>query len=151
MVDEIKFFKIKEPYGFMSNFSPHSFEVDGKKWKTSEHYYQAQKFHEPELQEQVRVSPGPRAAGRIGRDENNPLRSDWDEYRITAMHKALLAKFIQNPDIAKELIDTGHTILFEHSDAEKYWADGLDGSGKNMLGKLLMIVREELKELQSNE
>jgi len=148
MTDTIKFFKIKDPYGFMSNFSPHSFEVNGKHWKTSEHFYQAQKFHDPELQEQIRVSPGPRAAGKIGRDENNPLRPDWEEYRNTAMHMALLAKFMQNPDIAKELIDTGDATLVEHSDAEKYWADGGDGSGENMLGQILMIVRSELKQLR---
>jgi ribA/ribD-fused uncharacterized protein len=43
-MDEIKFYRVREPYGFMSNFSPHSIRLKGEVWKTSEHYYQAQKF-----------------------------------------------------------------------------------------------------------
>ena len=43
------------------------------------------------------------------------------------------------------LLDTGDKTLAEHSKNDFYWADGGDGTGKNMLGKLLMKVREEIK------
>ena len=40
---------------------------------------------------------------------------------------------------------TGDAKLIEHTRNDKYWADAGDGSGKNMLGILLMKVREELE------
>lgn len=40
----IYFYKVNEPYGCFSNFSPHSIHMYGQYWPTVEHYYQAQKF-----------------------------------------------------------------------------------------------------------
>jgi hypothetical protein len=34
--------------------------------------------------------------------------------------------------------------LVEHTENDSYWADGGDSSGKNMLGKILMEVRDVL-------
>jgi predicted NAD-dependent protein-ADP-ribosyltransferase YbiA (DUF1768 family) len=45
----------------------------------------------------------------------------------------------------EELLNTGDLKLIEHTQNDRYWADGLDGSGKNMLGILLMRLREELR------
>ena len=33
----------------------------------------------------------------------------------------------------------------EHTENDSYWGDGGDGSGKNMLGQILMDVRELLR------
>ena len=62
------------------------------------------------------------------------------------MLKCLFAKFTQHEDLKKILLDTGDKTLIEHTKNDVYWADGGDGSGKNMLGKLLMKVRDELKD-----
>ena len=35
--------------------------------------------------------------------------------------------------------------IIEHTSKDSYWGDGGDGSGRNMLGKTLMLVREELR------
>ena len=80
-----------------------------------------------------------------GRNRQNPLRQDWEEIKNKVMLQALRMKFSQNPEIAKELLATGDTILIEHTRNDDYWADGGDGSGKNKLGLLLMQIREELK------
>ena len=40
----IYFWKINDKYGCFSNFAYYDFELDGKRWMTSEHYFQAQKF-----------------------------------------------------------------------------------------------------------
>mgnify|MGYP003691392609 CR=1 FL=1 len=61
------------------------------------------------------------------------------------MLQGLTLKFTQNQDLRQKLLDTGNRDLIEHTEKDKYWGDGKDGSGKNMLGKLLMKVREELK------
>lgn len=61
------------------------------------------------------------------------------------MRKALYEKFTQHPDAAQALADTGNAELVEHTENDSYWADGGDGSGKNMLGILLMELRTELR------
>ena len=65
------------------------------------------------------------------------------------MYKALIAKFTQHEDLKEQLIATGNSFLVEHTKRDKYWGDGGDGGndtkGRNMLGKLLVRVRTELK------
>jgi ribA/ribD-fused uncharacterized protein len=73
------------------------------------------------------------------------MRSDWDEVKYEAMKVVLTAKFLQHHDLRKQLMDTGTEELIEDSPVDYYWGCGADGSGKNMLGKLLMELREELK------
>ena len=142
---EIKFYKVNDEYGFMSNFAPYPFSDGRRIWPTSEHYFQAQKFLVPHIQEKIRQIVSPMDAALEGRNRQNPLRPDWEEVKDEVMLQALRMKFSQNPEIAKELLATGDAILIEHTRNDDYWADGGDGSGKNKLGLLLMQVREELK------
>jgi len=51
---EILFYSVGDEYGELSNFAPYPIRVDGKRWPTSEHYFQAQKFRDPKLREEVR-------------------------------------------------------------------------------------------------
>lgn len=146
---EIKFYKVNDDYGFMSNFAPYPFSDGSKNWPTSEHYFQAQKFLVPLIQEKIRQIVSPMDAALEGRNRQNPLRTDWEEVKDKVMLQALRMKFSQNPEIAKGLVATGDAILIEHTRNDNYWADGGDGSGKNKLGLLLMQVREELKNSNS--
>ena len=61
------------------------------------------------------------------------------------MREAVLAKFSQHADIREVLLGTGDALLVEHTSSDHYWGDGGDGSGRNMLGQILMSVREELR------
>ena len=36
---EIKFYKVNDAYGYMSNFAPYPFSDGNKIWPTSEHYF----------------------------------------------------------------------------------------------------------------
>ena len=67
------------------------------------------------------------------------------------MHKALVAKFTQHEDLKEQLLATGNSFLVEHTKRDKYWGDGGDGGndtiGRNMLGKLLVRVRNELRKV----
>lgn len=62
----IRFYKVNEAYGCFSNFSKHGFELDGKYWITSEHYFQAQKFVGSDFEEEVRLAKTPMEAARMG-------------------------------------------------------------------------------------
>ena len=79
-----------------------------------------------------------------GRNRQNPLRKDWEDVKDDIMRYAVREKFRQNPEILEKLIATSGAELFEHTKNDHYWADGGDGSGKNMLGKILMETRATL-------
>ena len=70
--------------------------------------------------------------------------------RVKVMKKAVLEKFSQNKQVGQLLIDTQNCLLIEHTKNDKYWADAGDGSGLNMLGKILMQTRETLKAKNDN-
>lgn len=134
-----------EPYGCFSNFSQHGFELDGKYWRTSEHYFQAQKFAGTPHEERVRNARTPKQAAEIGRDRKLPLRRDWERMKDDVMRKAVLAKFNTHADLREILLNTGNEEIVENAPHDYYWGCGKDGSGKNMLGKILMEVRSQLR------
>jgi N-glycosidase YbiA len=142
---EILFYRLNEPHGEFSNFSPHGFELKGKSWPTSEHYFQSQKFQGTEHEEEIRLAKSPMIAARMGRSRQRPLRADWESVKDDVMREALRAKFTQNPALKSLLLDTGDGRLVEHTANDRYWADNGDGSGRNRLGELLMELREELR------
>jgi ribA/ribD-fused uncharacterized protein len=84
-------------------------------------------------------------AARMGRDRTKPLRKDWEAVKDDIMREAVRAKFRQRADLAKILLGTGDAFIVEHTENDSYWGDGGDGSGKNMLGTILMEVRQELR------
>lgn len=89
-------------------------------------------------------------AARIGRDTKNPLRKDWESVKITIMLEVLYAKFTQHPELKSLLLSTEEKEIVEHTTKDSFWGDGGDGSGKNMLGKCLMKIREILKQKEIN-
>ena len=135
----------EKPYGCFSNFSPHGFDLDGAWWPTSEHYFQAQKFAGTPHVETVRLAPTPMAAANVGRDRSLPLRADWDQVKDDVMRRAVLQKFAAHPDIRAILLGTGDETLVEKTTSDYYWGIGTQGGGKNMLGQILMEVRETLR------
>jgi len=147
MPKTINFYGRKMQCFEFSNFYRAPIVVDGVKWKTTEHYYQAMKFKGEDLHvEAVRLAPSPKDAANIGRDRNRPMRKTWEEEKDDVMFEALVCKFTQHENLKQVLLDTGDAILVEHTENDPYWGDGGDGSGKNMLGVLLMAVRLGLVE-----
>ena len=147
MSEKILFYRANEvPYGPFGNFdTQHPITLNGKLWRSVEHYFQAQKFVGTEHEEAVRTADKPRDAAAMGRDRNRPLRADWETVKDDIMREAVRAKFTQYPALRYLLIETGDAELVEHTTNDHYWADGGDGTGKNMLGKILMEIREELR------
>ncbi len=145
-MDTIKFYKTDDKYGCFSNFAAYPIQVDGKLWPTSEHYFQAQKFAGTPHEEAIRRTDSPMIAAKMGRDRSKPLRMDWEAVKDEIMLKAVRAKFTQHKDLAKILLNTGSALIVEHTGNDNYWGDGGHGRGKNMLGQILMRVREELKQ-----
>lgn len=141
----IYFYKTNDQYGYLSNFAPYCFWLDGKFWATSEHYFQAHKFYDSEYAEKVRLSNSPMEAAKLGRNRGMILRSDWEEIKDDIMRKAVYAKFSQNIELKLLLLGTGNETIIEKTTDDYYWGCGKDYSGKNMLGRILMEIREILK------
>lgn len=149
-MNRVDFYSIHQPYGELSNFSPHRIFLKGKTWPTNEHYFQAQKFAGSEYEEHIRLLPTPSKAARAGRDRHKPLRPDWEAVKEDVMLDALRAKFTQHPGLRSLLLGTGAAELVEHTANDAYWGDGGDGRGLNRLGVLLMRVRAELRGAQES-
>jgi hypothetical protein len=139
------FYSVADAYGEFSNFAAYPISLAGKRWPTSEHYFQAQKFKDAASRERIRKAKTPMIAARLGRDRSLALRRDWESVKVGVMTDAVLAKFSQHEDLRELLLGTGDVLLVEHTDNDAYWGDGGDGSGKNMLGQVLMRVRERLR------
>jgi len=142
--DAILFHGLHEAYGFCSNFAAYPILLGGKTWPTVEHYFQAQKFAGTDHEEAIRLVSSPTIAARMGRSRKRPLRADWERVKDDVMYQAVRAKFAQHDELRRALLATGHARLVEHRARDAYWGDGPDGSGRNMLGQLLMRVRAEL-------
>ncbi len=132
-------------YGIFSNFAPYPITLKGKRWPTSEHYFQAQKFAGTEHEEAIRLAKSPLIAARMGRSRRRPLCPDWERVKEAIMREAVKAKFTQHSDLAGRLLATGDAEIVEHTPRDRYWGDGGDGSGLNRLGQILMEVRAELR------
>jgi len=133
-----------DDHAFLSNFHPSP--VFG--FPTVEHYYQAAKSLDPEHHRAVMATPYPGRAKRLGRKAK--LRPDWEKVKFKGMEWALREKF-KIKELREALLATGDAELLEGNT----WHDNIWGncwckkcrdiSGQNRLGKMLMMVREELK------
>ena len=151
MVNEIRFYSTRGKHGCFSNFSKHSVHIDGLRWPTTEHYFQAMKF-EGSKKDYLDVfhSKGASEAARLGRDRKRPLRKDWEVVKEDVMRKALLAKFTQNSELNKILLNTNKAIIIEETHRDHYWGNGGDDTGKNRLGCLLMELRTRIQSAESD-
>lgn len=146
MFDTILFYSVTDDYGEFSNFAPYSIHLDRQTWPTVEHYFQAHKFLDKTYQQKIRKTGSPMQAAILGRDRKQKLRKDWESIKVQVMRRALVAKFQQHSDLSDLLFSTGDAKLVEHTENDAYWGDGGDGKGKNMLGQLLMEVRQLLRD-----
>jgi ribA/ribD-fused uncharacterized protein len=128
---------------FLSNFYPAQTEYEGVVYKTSEHAFQAAKSLDPRDRDYIRSGAEASDAKRMG--QAIQLRDDWNDVKIQVMRDCLKSKFTRNPALAKKLVATGDLELVETN----WWGDDYWGkcteNGQNWLGKLLMELREELK------
>jgi len=137
----IDFFKGE--YAFLSNFWESPVTYDGRTYANSEGAFHSMKTNDSVARESF-VSLNPSESKKLGRSVN--LRSDWDLVKDSIMEEVVMAKFSQSAELTKKLIATGDAMLIEGNWwGDKYWGV-CEGVGKNMLGKILMKVRNELKD-----
>jgi len=140
-VPRTKIDRFEGKYRFLSNFSNHTVLYNGLVFRNSEAAFHAQKC--PARAAEF-CDLNPSAAKRLGRKV--ALRDDWEESKDRIMKQILMAKFTQNPELTEMLLATGDAELEEGNTwGDRYWGT-VNGDGMNKLGKILMDIRDELKE-----
>lgn len=152
----IKFYRRSAPYGFLSNLFDAPCTVDDVAYPSSEHAYQAIKYLDPAIQAWILAGPKPRhvaQAAHLFTGPHESERPDWNDVKFHRMKACVRAKFQQNPDLKRQLLETGNAILIEagetsddvNGQANRTWGVAQDiQRGKNALGRMLMEVRGEL-------
>lgn len=130
-------------YYFLSNMYPCRIVIDGIEYSCAEAAFQAMKLVNTEDRVMFSGLDGYEAK-KLGR--RVPLDPYWNSKRIPAMYIAVTCKFIQNPDLAEKLLATGDEELVEVNTWNDTFWGVCNNKGQNWLGKLLMDLRNDLKE-----
>jgi ribA/ribD-fused uncharacterized protein len=131
-------------YAFLSNFYPVEIEMSGVKYPTSEHAFQAMKTMDQSERMSIANCSTAGRAKRLGKKVT--LRNDWEDIKLKVMYVILQKKFSENEDLKQKLLDTGDIELVEGNNWHDYYWGVCNGKGQNNLGKILMLIRKELKE-----
>ncbi|AUH62888.1 NADAR domain-containing protein [Paracoccus zhejiangensis] len=148
----VVFLKTKERFGGLSNMAAgFPLRVNGVRIKTSEALYQACRFpHMPEVQQLIIGENSPMTAKMRSKPYRRVSRHDWDFVRVKIMRWSLRVKLAQNwREFGRLLLSTGDRPIVEQSRKDDFWGAKVadDGTlvGMNVLGRLLMELREQLK------
>lgn len=141
-MSEVRFHGADGRFGFLSNFSEFGFLLNGVRWPTVEHFYQASKFDDDAHKNRILYCDTPLLAKRLG-GELEGMRDDWVAIRVSVMQNGVFLKFQQNTEIAKRLCSIKGNII-EVSKDDSFWGIGSDGTGENKLGQVLMNVRQKI-------
>src|SRR3990167_3995933 len=135
-------------YTWLSNFHPITIRYEGLEYPSVEHAYQHAKIEGiigKELFTSRHISAGTVKELSISLQKDGVIPKDWDERKVDVMVELLLQKF-SNPELAQKLLDTGDKVLIEGNDwGDTFWGQ-VDGKGNNMLGRILMTIRDRLHE-----
>ena len=148
----VVFFKTKEAFGGLSNMAGgFPLSVNGSHIRTSEALYQACRFpHLPGVQRLIIEQRSPMTAKMKGKPYRQDSRRDWNRVRVNIMRWCLRVKLAQNwIAFSRLLLDTGNRPIVEQSRKDDFWgakpADDRILVGMNVLGRLLMELREQVK------
>lgn len=147
---EIRFYRASEkPYGAFSNLYRRNVAFEGEVFATSEHAYQAGKARKPTVRKWLMEAPSPALLAMAAHGLYYwDIAPGWSTTKFDRMRAVLRAKFTQHLDLQKLLLATGDARLVESAtidnDVNRLWGE-VNGVGRNMLGMLLMEIRDQLR------
>ena len=148
-----------EPNGYLSNWYPSPFAIDGQFFSSVEQYMMYQKamtFGDSQTAGEILSTDNPGRIKALGRSVRNYDDTVWNGLRQIIVYKGLLEKFRQNPHLKRQLLATAPHTLAECALRDSIWGIGMSmhdeyrfepdlWQGRNLLGFTLMMVREELQ------
>ncbi|MEU4848323.1 GTP cyclohydrolase II [Streptomyces gilvosporeus] len=130
-------------WAFLSNYYPVVVEFEGVFYPSVEHAYQAAKSTDPEIRDRIRSTLDPDRAKELGRAHLD--RPDWDDAKVPVMRQVVAAKF-SGPYFSEKLLESGEARLVEgNAWGDTFWGE-CEGVGENVMGQILMDLRDELRE-----
>ena len=157
--ESVVFLKVNEEFGGLSNMSAYKLRIPvqnsntGVTVLTTEALYQACRYpHLPDLQRTIIEQKSPMAAKMKSKPHRaGDSRADWDQVRVKIMRWCLRVKLATHwNDFSRLLLATRDKPIVEQSAKDDFWGakvvDGATLKGMNVLGRLLMELREEVKE-----
>lgn len=147
---EIRFYRANErPYGAFSNLYRREIVFEGETFVTSEHAYQAGKARKPEVRRWLMQAPSPALLAMAAHGLYYwDISPGWSKTKFDRMRRVLYTKFTQHKDLQDLLLSTGASRLVESAvtdnEVNRLWGE-VNGVGQNMLGVLLMELRDQLR------
>lgn len=149
-LDEVRFYRASEkPYGALSNLFRRAVEFEGEIFATSEHAYQAGKARKPAVKKWLMEAPSPALLAMAAHGLYYwDVAPGWSTSKFARMRGVLRAKFTQHKDLRELLLSTGDARLVESAtvdnEVNRLWGE-VNGVGRNMLGVLLMELRDTFR------
>ncbi len=139
-------------FRFLSNFWPCKVVYEDMEYPSTEHAYQAAKCVDLKERKKIQQAKTPGEAKKLGRKVK--IRSDWEDIKVSVMYELVKQKF-KNPDLRNLLLMTENVYICENNWwNDRFWGkcENEDGKmiGENMLGKILMDVREKIQQMDSS-
>lgn len=149
----------KGEFRAFSNMAEYPIEIDGVKYPTVEHYFQgmkAKEFADEEIYKKIVDCKTGKAVKALGKKVKNFAKEIWDAKRLEVMLRGVRAKFVQHPELQKQLLETGNRQIGEANPRDTFWGigSGVESEksrnpekwrGQNKLGKMLMALRDDFK------
>ena len=153
------FKKVAEEYGWMGNMAPCPIKYNGKVWLTSEALFQSMRYDDDSIKEMIRVEKSPMGAKmKAKKYRDQMVVVPMSELDVENMRKCVKMKFDAHPQLKRQLMNTKDAFIYEdignrNGERHKFWGakklSEIEGDGNNMMGKILMDLREEyLKEIK---
>lgn len=148
-----------EENGYLSNWYLSDFEAAGITFSSMEQYMmfqKAQKFQDLDIAAEIMNTQNVGKIKMLGRSVKNYNEIIWNGTRQIIVYNGLAAKFSQNAELKRRLLDTGESLLAECAVQDRIWGIGLSmkddrrfdmqkWNGQNLLGFALMEVRRSLR------
>jgi len=143
-----------EENGYLSNWYPSHFVVDGVEFSSMDQYMMYRKavlFGDDETARQVMVLSSPAEIKALGRLVKGFDQKLWDENKYEIVKRGVQLKFSQNKELMERLLSFGGCVFAECSVSDRVWGIGLSISspdrfsvkkwrGENLLGRALTEI-----------
>ena len=152
-METISFTKVSLPYGWLGNMSPYPIEYNGKTWRTSEALFQALRFNDEQIREEIRLEKSPMGAKFKAKKYKHLMDIEPQSIQdVENMRMCVKLKLEQHPDLKRELELIGDLEIYEDVTSRPrgsglFWgAMKTDNGwiGENILGKIWMDAKKNL-------
>jgi len=152
-METIGFTKVALPYGWLGNMSPHPIRFEGQEWRTSEALFQALRFSDPEIREEIRSQKSPMGAKFVAKKyKDKMVIAPLSNQDLENMEMCVRLKIQFNSELKDRLLETQDLLIYEDVSSRMrgnnlYWGASISNGemiGENILGKIWMKIRSSL-------